>query len=465
MFTNYIVMSSMVLRKFSVVISSVVSLVGLLSVILRVTPIISGDTIAVYSNAQSLVSCFDNSIWMNCPNTNQFGLIQTLPAFFFIKKGVNLDLFLVFASLLNILLLLVLLLVILYLFKNNILVKFLLPVSLFISATVPYAAYTFDQGIQVAIFSFLAISIYRGLRYLGFTSAVLASLTRETSILILMLIFISYYLLFRYDLDSREKIEKYLTLKWTLLGAILGTSLSFLFNIWKFGSPVNTFYADRDLFTLDPIVILSNFLGLFLSPNGGVFLFCFVFMLLIIVLASIFKTFTLGKKLFFLTQISAVIFTAIMLSLWFAPFGWVAWGPRLFLPTYSIVTTSLILIFHNELKHLIKRVSINSISFFSFYLLILMSFFPTLGFILSPPIIDKIFGPTTSCPVPAVIQVDSEYYFNCLLQGTWDLNKNMIKSGFLAIFSIPGITLAVIISANLYLLLTKLIQTAQTKET
>jgi hypothetical protein len=138
--------------------------------------------------------------------------------------------------------------------------------------------------------------------------------------------------------------------KWRalLLGTLCGVAVTASFNYLRFGSVTNQFYANPDFRVRSIFVQLNFFLGLWLAPNGGV-LFFWPSLCLVIFLAG---RSAFGDRVGSWNQAVPFLGTALVLlgltagySKWFAPFGWLCWGPRLLLPwlpavAYLLLATS-----------------------------------------------------------------------------------------------------------------------------
>ena len=73
-----------------------------LVVALAQVPRFAGDTIAMTQSAQALVGCAHSGQFIGCPGTNQYGLLQNIPAIFMIWKGMTLESTITVLGLLNV---------------------------------------------------------------------------------------------------------------------------------------------------------------------------------------------------------------------------------------------------------------------------------------------------------------------------------------------------------------------------
>jgi hypothetical protein len=137
--------------------------------------------------------------------------------------------------------------------------------------------------------------------------------------------------------------------KWRflLLGTLCGVAVAASFNYLRFGSVTNQFYASPDFRVRSLFVQLNFFLGLWLSPNGGV-LFFWPSLCLVIFLTGLSafedRVSSWQQAVPFLGTAFVLMGLTAGFSKWFSPFGWICWGPRLLLPWLPAVAYLLLAI-------------------------------------------------------------------------------------------------------------------------
>ena len=108
------------------------------------------------------------------------------------------------------------------------------------------------------------------------------------------------------------------------------------------------------------------------------------------------------------------------LASWYAPYGWVAWGPRLMMPTVALIACLAVALCADALgvwwkvarRHIVLAIALG------------------VGCVVSAAAVLRLpprarsragayFAPDGSCPTPAIISNDPAYYFHCLLYGSW----------------------------------------------
>jgi hypothetical protein len=196
-----------------------------------------------------------------------------------------------------------------------------------------------------------------------------------------------------------------------LAGAALSAGLTAGFNFYRFGVFYNALYLNPILLVTDPGIRLSYFLGLWLSPAGGL-LFFWPSLVLLLVFALRRATLPVWGLVVFLGAMT------VGLSKWFAPFGWVAWGPRLLLPWLPAVLV-LFLIAVPDLSKTIGRTLFSSRrrSIVSSLLLLVISF-PQFAFLYAGEYVKGILVGPPGCET-ANILTDVAHYYRCIHHVLW----------------------------------------------
>jgi hypothetical protein len=124
------------------------------------------------------------------------------------------------------------------------------------------------------------------------------------------------------------------TLSAITIGVVAGVVLNAAFNVFRFGSLQNSAYMQSMYENTKPVVMFRLFVAQWFSPNGGLLWFWLLAPLLIFGVAVVAS----GRPRWSLQRLAAPIIALLLvgqillLSTWWMPFGWYAWGPRLVLP-------------------------------------------------------------------------------------------------------------------------------------
>jgi len=392
-------------------------------------PILSGDTVALSQSARSLVSCFENGQFRGCAGTNQFGLPQHIPAMFLAWKGLD-DTSIVFVlSCLNVLALVALARMIYKSAAISVITRTFIGITLFIGPIIAYGPYSFGEAISTLAYVGLVIAILekRYLRLIFFM--VLAVTSRETAFVSIALL--TAALLFFDSKKSRREIREMTSVIYGSM--LLGIVFLFSFNIWKFNTWKNLPHMDPVLRTPGLKLKIESAIGIFLSPNGGLVPYWFlgaVAALGIPLWGLMNRRLNTRKRFGFLLLISGFLAQVAILSSWYAPYGWVAWGPRLIVPTTAMgATICLVIIFQDE--EVLRNFGRFKLLYFPIGVLGIVTLVPTVGFLQNPTRTMSWFagGNDPVCPTPAIIQLDQAYYFKCLIHGSWKMNPSLWYQG------------------------------------
>ena len=406
-------------------------------------PILSGDTVALSQSAGSLVTCLENGQFRGCAGTNQFGLPQHIPAMFLAWKGLD-DTSIVFVlSCLNVLALVVLSRMIYKSVAISVITKTFIGITLFIGPIIAYGPYSFGESISTLAYVGLAVSIFDKKYIQIFFFMVLAVTSRETA-------FVSIALLTGAILafDSKKSRREMREMSSVIYGSMLFSIICLLiFNIWKFNTWKNLPHMDPVLRTPGLKLKIESAIGIFLSPNGGLVPYWFlgaVAALGIPLWGLINRHLSTRKRFGFLLLISGFLAQVAILSSWYAPYGWVAWGPRLIAPTTAMgATICLVIIFQDEevLQHLRQF----KLFLLPIGLLGIVTLIPTVGFLQNPSRTMSWFsgGNDATCPTPAIIQLDQAYYFKCLIHGSWKMDPSLWYQGLSSFTGLNAILLLV----------------------
>ena len=117
--------------------------------------------------------------------------------------------------------------------------------------------------------------------------------------------------------------------------------------------------------------------------------------------------------------LGVAIANTVGLSSWFAPFGWLAWGPRLSLPLTPAVIVAVAITGGPMLTRLIGRVLTNAVGFAAVALVVVAFAIPQVGVIWNPAAEAALATLDTACPVGASVQADATYYYGCVQHGAW----------------------------------------------
>jgi hypothetical protein len=179
-----------------------------------------------------------------------------------------------------------------------------------------------------------------------FVTSFLLPLYKDTNIVVLLvgLAVTGIHAWFATRHDSREpdpRITRWRRSAWPLLmGLCAALAISFTYNFVKGGSVLPLAYLNEAAQTSPrPAKVLEFLAATYLSPNGGVIAFWgFALWATVRLLREL--GFELSRAAAFVA-LAVVSIYSVILSCWWAPFGWDAWGDRLMVPAMLATVTCL----------------------------------------------------------------------------------------------------------------------------
>jgi hypothetical protein len=201
---------------------------------------------------------------------------------------------------------------------------------------------------------------------------------------------------------------------------VIGFLSVYLFNYFKYLDLINSEYQTAGR-VKELNFQISNFLGIWLSPSGGIigYFWISIILLLIINLKSVLKIKQYRKSLYLI--LITILINALLLSNWFSPYGWATWGPRLFMPVVVLGLFSTIVIrgstdiSNSKFMHFIHL----SFSYLSSAALI--------GFFIKSDSfrnwLTNVIFKTEACPRLFIWEIERESYINCFINMTWNPNS------------------------------------------
>jgi len=419
------------------------------SFIFNYHPYIEGDTKVLAESSYKIYHCLQNHQFNYCPGIAHFPLLQhiiSLPFYLINPSLVNNLNSLTFINLFSFCL--SSLILFRFLQKNTSLKIALLGLLIFLTGFNLYYAYSsFNESFSsLLILIFLVVNLETKPHWFRiFFLTISAGLSKEIIWPILLLISTTAQLV------KGTSFKKYLqSINPVIIGTIVSVLCTGAFNLYRYQTLTNSLLLNPILMVDNLHDYISFFFGLFFSTSGGLLFFWpSLFVLIIFSLVS-----TVRKTpLFFLNLLvlSVLIIQNAGLAKWFAPFGWIAWGPRLTLPILPSILLLFLLINHKKINLIIQNIySSKLLTTFTFLFFLItgisnyaMLFFPQQS-------LNQLFAPSPNFPHPAVIQQDKIYYYRAVNELIWKKNQILPKN-------IIGITKLNIITTVPYFLLLSLL--------
>ncbi len=391
-------------------------------------PHIEGDTeLLVETYVPAILVCLSKGQFSGCVDAGAFPLFQQIPSLLLHSLGVSSQTILQILAILSLIALGGSLLLI-YLTLRGMNSKHLALAAVIVMLTGPLLLYSHSTfGEMLATFlvlTFTAATLVRAPGLVTTALFVLAGLTKETALPFLALIALTNVP----RTVKQGNTKRYLY--WLGVAVVITLAINLGFNYFRHASVYNHGLIRGEFIVPSIKLQLSAFLGLWLSPNGGLVLFwsSFVFLYLAVGTYVIFHKSVVRNYLSnferFGFYVPLILITGLLLLLtsgfsrWYAPFGWEAWGPRLMLPWIPALLLML-LYFYPEQATLVVKAVLNRLGLFPVFIALVLITLPQLVVCFDSRLMTDIFTLNSGCSRPPVIQENAHYYYRCLQNMIW----------------------------------------------
>ena len=307
--------------------------------------------------------------------------------------------------------------------KDHISVIAFLSLVILTGPILPYLTSSFSEAMVVAllamaVFAFFNTSVAAVTGVLFF----LISISKDTAPL--WCIFLAFGLFFglgiRNDSGAKQKLIA------AVLGSVAGALVMVGFNLLRYESVFNTFHSQSMFMSESTQQSFSQLLALFISPNGGLLYFWLIPLLLILPASLSLKKTVPTKDAAFILGCSSIMIGGLLLSLslFYSPFGWVAWGSRLALPWLFAVSLMLAVVAAEGCTSLKLRLPL-AVKW-------LLGIFAGLWHLphafaaLSPSIMMSVFKPTDICPGLVSVAADKALNTICMNEFMWPEGQSIL---------------------------------------
>ena len=397
-------------------------------------PINGGDALWVSQSARALVGCARQGDWSNCPGTFQFGLTQHLPAIFLTWRGLGDDAVVFILTLINFMAFGWLLVRGIRFFGRGSRSMWLFLLTFAVGPVYAYSVYSFSEGLTLVFLVALVIELATRQRFIVLLLlAFVSASSRETAFLTIAPLALAVVIS-----DGGSWRKWLLRLRPILIGTACGVAAVFWFNFWKFGTLANPHYTDPIRRVPGLTLKAKNAAAIWISPSGGVLPVWVIggaLALFVPAMALVGFRRNRGKSIAAVCLIVGLVAQTGLLASWYAPFGWVAWGPRLILPVVGATAFIAVFLFNEQIERVM--------SFFKWRIgatglglsVLILSVLPNLGFILDRTAIANWFTPPgplliPGCVEPANVELNRQNYFDCALDfAPWQLGRTLWDVG------------------------------------
>ena len=377
------------------------------------------DPLALVTGAQQLAKCIPN--WtFPCAGVTQFPLFQQAPAVVMNWLGLNINQSLQAFSVLGAIgvALTILVPTVVVIKRSGIGVGAMMAVLLIPTPLLYYAGTPWGEPVAVLLnLSIVLCFVFRLPAVWLFFAAAAAGIAKEVSFPTIVLVGGACAVaVYGHD---RKKLLWFATA--LVAGAIVGQALDSLLNLARYGTLTNVVY---DSVAAVPGVGLRLQLavGIWLAPGGGVVPYWPTYLIAVALLAvgawRGWRTGTwLGLAPTGLLLAALTINTGILAS-WYAPFGWIAWGPRLMIPWLPAIAVAAVVVAPDAARACAHALFSRPLAALAVAVVAVFGVVVNVAARITEAWTGFFDTATPACPRPAGIG-QPHYYYSCLTHSMW----------------------------------------------
>lgn len=403
-----------------------------LSIFVINEPFYEGDTdLLVKGHINTIRDCINEGRFSDCPESGVFPLLQNIPALLLNYLGFSANAILHGLAYLSFLSFLGSVALIFLTLKKKASLKEA-GIGVIVLITSPLLWYSHSTFGEMAsaflILAFTAAVLLRASRPILVLLLVLAGSTKEIALPFLLLIAV---ISLSPDIFTNWRKTRR-SAGWLAIGGIMSFLVSAGFNYFRFGTISNASYLVELSIVPSLKLQLSFFLGIWLSPNGGLLFFwpSFTFLFVAIAVLMVFRLRQRSRNgekrdrktllaYFPLAALAALLFFLTLgFSRWYTPLGGFAWGPRYMLPWIPTVALLLIYFYRSEIAAVLSTLLVRPLTFVITSVILILASLPQLVVLFDSSVMAQIFA-YPECPRIPVIQEGVDYYYDCLQTQIW----------------------------------------------
>lgn len=217
------------------------------------------------------------------------------------------------------------------------------------------------------------------------------------------------------------------------LGLLLGVGVTAAFDWFRYHQLTN--YAYLHSYESVPGITrrLRLAVALWIAPNGG--LTEFWPLATVVAIGAVWvvvahlraRPIPLNRALPGLIVILSLLIVTGTLASWWAPFGWISWGPRLTLPTVPAVLFIVIAIYGGELERLLRTLLGTPARIAAISVIVIAIALAQVNVLNAQAAVTKLFAPDRTCPgLPSVLQ--TAHYYHCIDHWAWGRHWTLLDT-------------------------------------
>jgi hypothetical protein len=403
-------------------------------VILR-PPSVTGDSFALLHGARSVQRCLEAGVSTGCEFTGSptqrgvapYPLYQYIPGFAFVVSGLGDADALKGFALLNLAGVVGTLALVVHTGRSTgrDWVAPLLVTLVLASPLVWYAWSTFGEGLATFLIAAFCAGALLRVRPVALVALLLAAgMTKET--IAPLLVGLGAAALAGTPIARRPLQRGH----WIALlgGGVLVLAVNAAFNLFRYDQLTNLYYSTPESRTPGLLLKLKFAVSVWVAPNGGVFANWPLMVLLVLgllwaVLASVRRASRSPRS--WLPGVAVIVVLLLQTGVcaaWYAPFGWIAWGPRLIMPVLPAAVTVGVLLYLDAFERAIGWVRRRRWAVVAVTTVIIAGLIPQVGALHASSRVGAWFTPRADsdhCPPSIPAPPGSGQYYRCIIDGAW----------------------------------------------
>jgi hypothetical protein len=378
---------------------------------------IQGDTRALDASARNIQRCLHGAAPLPCARVDPFAPLQYIPSVALLEFGFSDDDIYGALWVLNVIALLgVYVIAYLVLGPKGSGTVLLCWIVLFASPLFWYAGTTFSEPLAAClIMAYTAAVLLRWPPWAVLLTLIVAGLTKETSPPVLGVLGLASW---SYFASARARAMHLITL--AMGGATLVVTYATI-NWFRYGwfgnaDELMSYYRAPGWW-----IQVNYFLAQWLSPAAGLLFFWPAFVLVVAVAVyHLARHRAEGTSWWPAIAAFGVLGTLTLgLSLWWQPFGWYGWGPRLIVSWIPAVLLVILFSYAPQLQVILRGAYRRRIVFALVAVCLTLATFPQYSVLFDDEIVLRMLGPNTLCPVPVPLEQDPLGHAVCELAVIW----------------------------------------------
>jgi hypothetical protein len=208
-----------------------------------------------------------------------------------------------------------------------------------------------------------------------------------------------------------------------VVGTVVSVVLSGLFNVFRFGSFMNSTYMQSTYRVSDTRTVARFFGALWVSPNGGLLWFwpAAIAVVLVGAVAGLRRRrgipMTGAERVAGLVVLGLLALSLAGLAGWFSPFGWIAWGPRLAVPLVPAMVLTAAVASGAAGAAVVQRV-LRSAWFWLVGVLLAVAVLPQVAVVWNARAVSDFFAAGPGC-ANAHVESRPHTYYACVVHKAW----------------------------------------------